>query len=410
MLATLAGCAPTSSNAPAPVAPPAVSPVSPAPAPLAARESTIDKTRCSGARKPSEPDTITLDPSTRAKLARLRTMGAVAVRYEGEGCEAELHVLPSCVAPTQKYVYTAYAATSRKMARDTGELLTTLPLGAPALAGWVGNDRAVRADSVLAGQFALAPDAMPRAQDLQGADCARATHVVAAVYVGAFAMVAGDTGVLERRATVLDLGSSAPELQVLAAEGSAEACKASADGKPDARCAVPLKVALVPIDGPAAVTVAAACPAGSVRRGDRCVVQEIVTEVDCPVGTRWSVDRCVPKVVETTCPQGQRFEASRGCVADKPVKVAARPVTPPPAPVEPARPAVQNEVGYLSFDTYPWTRVTVDGEYLGSTPLVRAALPPGAHEITIENSAENLRHKTSVTIKSGETLSKRLAF
>jgi hypothetical protein len=412
-VSALAGCAPgplaaapseaSALHAPAPVVP---DPRASAPAvPAPPREASIDKSRCSGVRKPSEPDTVTLDPSARAKLNRLRTMGAVAVRYEGEGCDAELHVLPSCIAPSQKYTYSAYAATSRKMARDTSELLRTLPLGAQSLAGWVSGDRAVRADFVLAGQYALAPDAVPRPQDLLGPDCARATHVVAAVYVGAFAMVAGDTALLERRATVLDLGSTAPELQTLAAEGSAEACRASGDGKPSDRCGVPLKIALIPLEGSAPSVLASTCPPGSVRRGDRCVVQEIVTEVDCPAGTKWSVDRCMPRVVETMCAQGQRFDAGRGCVSDKVVKVA-RSVAPQPAVAEPVR----REVGYLSVDTYPWTRVTVDGEYLGNTPLVRAALPPGSHEVTFENTAEQLRQTTTITTRSGETVSKRLAF
>ncbi len=392
--------APTPAATPAPSA--AVQPA------VAAHDPTVSRARCSSVRKPSEPDTFTLDPSTRAKLTRLRAIGAVAVRYEGEGCDAELHVLPSCVAPAQKYAFTAYPATARKIARDDAELAATMPLGAATLSGWVNGTRGVRTDYVLSGQYALPPDAVPRPQDLLGPDCARATHVVAAVYVGAFATVAGDTNILEHRATVLDLGSTAPELQLLAAEGSPDACKASqADGKPDPRCSVPLRVALVPLESAPPTTLAAGCPTGTVRRGERCVVQEIVTEVDCPAGTKWSGDRCTPRV-DTTCTAGLHFESGRGCVPDvaktahKAPPVQAVPVLAPP-------PAAQ-ETGYFSIDTYPYTKVSLDGRLLGVTPLVHAAIPPGTHTITLENTSEGVLRTTVVTVKPGETVTRRLAF
>lgn len=369
---------------------------------------TLDQARCSATRKPSAPDTVTLDPSARAELDRLRALGAVAVRYEGEGCDAEIQVLSSCIAPAQKYAFSAYPATARKVARDPSELLATMPLGAPSLVGWVGENRAVRTDFVLAGQYALAPDAVPRVQDLRGPDCARATHVVSAVYVGAFSMVAGETAILERRATVMDLGSTAPELQVLAAEGNAEACRAAEPGKPHARCAVPLRLSLVPLVEAAPVASAAAtCPAGSVRKGERCVMKEIVTEVDCPAGTKWQVDRCAPRV-DTTCAAGMRFEAGRGCIPESPKKAAPPPMlavasVPPPA-------ARVEEVGYVSFDTYPYTRVSIDGRDVGVTPIVQAAVPAGTHTITFENPQESILRTTTVTVKAGENVSRRLAF
>ncbi|MBX3203258.1 MAG: PEGA domain-containing protein, partial [Labilithrix sp.] len=57
-----------------------------------------------------------------------------------------------------------------------------------------------------------------------------------------------------------------------------------------------------------------------------------------------------------------------------------------------------------------WTRVTVNGKAVGSTPLVRLSLGPGTHTIVMENPGEGIRESTTVTIKSGETTSKRLAF
>ncbi|HEU4409302.1 MAG TPA: protein kinase [Polyangiaceae bacterium] len=66
--------------------------------------------------------------------------------------------------------------------------------------------------------------------------------------------------------------------------------------------------------------------------------------------------------------------------------------------------------GFLTLDTYPWTRVSENGHVLGTTPLVRVPLAPGVHTLTLENAAENIKKTTTVTIKSGEDSSRRLAF
>ncbi|MDF2696438.1 MAG: serine/threonine protein kinase, partial [Labilithrix sp.] len=88
-------------------------------------------------------------------------------------------------------------------------------------------------------------------------------------------------------------------------------------------------------------------------------------------------------------------------------------VVPKPNPVEPAPAPSAGPVeapGFFTLDTYPWTKVTVDGKAVGATPIVRVSLPPGAHSVLMENPAEGIRETATVTIKSGETTSKRLAF
>jgi hypothetical protein len=47
---------------------------------------------------------------------------------------------------------------------------------------------------------------------------------------------------------------------------------------------------------------------------------------------------------------------------------------------------------------------------IGTTPLVRVPLAPGVHTLTLENAGENVKKSTTVTIKSGENVSRRLAF
>ena len=73
-------------------------------------------------------------------------------------------------------------------------------------------------------------------------------------------------------------------------------------------------------------------------------------------------------------------------------------------------PAEAAEKGFLTIDTYPWTRVTVNGRTLGTTPLVRAPMAAGAYTVVLENPDEKISERVSVTIKPGETVAKRLAF
>ena len=80
-----------------------------------------------------------------------------------------------------------------------------------------------------------------------------------------------------------------------------------------------------------------------------------------------------------------------------------------PAP-QPAATAPEAEQGFLTLDTYPWTRVSLNGRVLGNTPLVRVALPAGTHVLTLENAQDNVKQTTTVVIKPNETVSKRLAF
>jgi serine/threonine-protein kinase len=102
------------------------------------------------------------------------------------------------------------------------------------------------------------------------------------------------------------------------------------------------------------------------------------------------------------------------------VVYAGRPTTPaapakePSAaqqgPAEPAMVEPEKGSGFLTIDTYPWTHVTMGGRLLGDTPLVHVAVPAGVHTISLDNPDENVHQTTVVTVKAGETISRRLAF
>jgi serine/threonine protein kinase len=80
----------------------------------------------------------------------------------------------------------------------------------------------------------------------------------------------------------------------------------------------------------------------------------------------------------------------------------ARPTaTPLPAP-GPAEP------GFLTLETEPWTKVSVDGEPLGSTPLFKKRLPAGKHQLVLVNEGANVNEKRVVTISPNETTKLKL--
>ena len=71
-------------------------------------------------------------------------------------------------------------------------------------------------------------------------------------------------------------------------------------------------------------------------------------------------------------------------------------------------PSVDGARAYLTLDTIPWTRVSEGGRVLGTTPLVREAMTAGSHKLTLENAEEGVKHTYTVTLKSGEAISRRL--
>ena len=97
-----------------------------------------------------------------------------------------------------------------------------------------------------------------------------------------------------------------------------------------------------------------------------------------------------------------------------PRQAPARQPSPAPTPTPETRAPDPDEgkgkIGYLTIDTYPWTRVSTGGKVLGDTPLVRVPLAAGTHTLVLENTTEKVKQTTVVTIKPGETVSRRLAF
>jgi outer membrane protein OmpA-like peptidoglycan-associated protein len=210
-------------------------------------------TSCSAVRPQTEPDLMAWDPQSRGLLSVLHRREVVVVRYAANGCNVELELLSNCHAKGA-YEFAPYASRSFKLAHNENELFAQLPIGALDIAANLSGDRAIRTDFMFVGIDSLPDDATFRSTDLAGIDCPRATHVVNRVYLGGFAMAAGESRTLDATSTFLGTqagAKSAASIRQLDSEGNVEDCEtAQRDGKPNGGCQTPLRIGLLPIERP----------------------------------------------------------------------------------------------------------------------------------------------------------------
>jgi hypothetical protein len=250
------------------------------------RTTPPDTSMCAEARLPTEPDLMAWDSASRANLASMHEEGVIAVRYHLDGCEPKLTVLPNCIGPRDPlYKYKPYSATDKKIAHTTQELFAELPLGAASLRAKLGRDRAVRADYALVGLLTLPPASSWRRDDLKGTGCEEATHVVARIYLGGFALASGNATEIEAAASFFAIGNAGAahksqriEVQT---EGEEDACvKARTSGEGQRMCNVPLRIGLIPLEGVVAEEDAlATAPKLDLERGNK----EVTIFTDDPV-------------------------------------------------------------------------------------------------------------------------------
>ena len=79
-----------------------------------------------------------------------------------------------------------------------------------------------------------------------------------------------------------------------------------------------------------------------------------------------------------------------------------------PRATAPAATTPEIASGFLTFDTYPWSRVSEAGRALGTTPLLHLTMSAGVHTLSLENAEQGIHRTYSVMIKPGETFSMRL--
>jgi eukaryotic-like serine/threonine-protein kinase len=119
----------------------------------------------------------------------------------------------------------------------------------------------------------------------------------------------------------------------------------------------------------------------------------------------------VAAVASGPAPTGKATAAGTFAGRWPPPKTGGGPVVAPSVPASAsAAPtaAAGGTMGTLSFNTFPWTRVSEGGRALGTTPLYRVPLSPGPHTLTLDNPDEGIHSSYTVTIKAGELVSRSI--
>ncbi len=111
-----------------------------------------------------------------------------------------------------------------------------------------------------------------------------------------------------------------------------------------------------------------------------------------------------------TRPPGQDTPAVEPVIGTGPTPRQPRvePVVPDEPPPTPPPSEDTGDTGFLSLDTVPWSRVSMGGRTLGTTPLLRVRLPAGTHLLTLHNPEAGITTTYRVTIRAGESTARRL--
>ena len=122
----------------------------------------------------------------------------------------------------------------------------------------------------------------------------------------------------------------------------------------------------------------------------------------------------------TAAPAPPPSATAAPATAAAPAAPVASATAAPSAPASPSNPPTKGHArgpvaaapagatAFLTFDTYPWTRVTEGSTALGTTPLVQLPMSAGAHTLTLDNPEQGIHQTYAVTLKPGETMTKRL--
>ncbi len=58
--------------------------------------------------------------------------------------------------------------------------------------------------------------------------------------------------------------------------------------------------------------------------------------------------------------------------------------------------------GLLTINSLPWSRVKIDGTYMGNTPLIKLQVTAGKHRVELRGSNRKARKAFWVTIRRGQ--------
>lgn len=213
----------------------------------AAPDSTLDRDPvCKGTKVRTDPFVVEWPSASRARLESLRRSGPILVRMDG--CNIE--PVTGC-SVNGGYRYSPITKKSESVAiRSADELHGSVPLGAASLEGKLASAGQLTVSMTLVGRFESEKTTF-RNDELAG-PCARATHVVSALTIGAFRFFAGAEGEVSGGAAALGAsagGKSSTSHELLAEDGQQDACAASKadDRDPPAQCGAVVRIELLPV-------------------------------------------------------------------------------------------------------------------------------------------------------------------
>src|SRR4051812_47729136 len=194
---------------------------------------TDSEAKCSVRKSQSEPLIVEWPNAARGRLESTTRRGLIAIKYEG----CELTQLPACTVKASVGGYAYWPITrkqSKVVIKDTDDLYASMPVGAVKLEGKLKTAGELDVNMTIIGRYEAPTHSIYRG-DLEGTDCAKATHVIAALTVGSFTFSAGadaEVGAAAGVGTIGAGGKSTAKRETLQSDGEEAACaRASASDK-----------------------------------------------------------------------------------------------------------------------------------------------------------------------------------
>jgi hypothetical protein len=249
--------------------------------------------------------------SEKANLEALLRGGAVAVEFTG----CAMRLLPQC-RPGGRYTVdrTTLASDSIDI-KSNDELLAKLPLGAVSLEGELKRNGRLVVKTWVSGQArleGLSPEQVPATPE-----CARATHLLGGLSVGAFSLLTGGEASGSASASIAKLGEaggkSSRSAELIRSAGDPDSCGKGSEYEPHFNCRSPIQAFLWRIpgrghaEGPAGTIKVDLISSNASARWDVYYDDEVVCTTPC---SRW-LDPARPLLFRT------RDEGYYGRGADK---------------------------------------------------------------------------------------------
>jgi hypothetical protein len=205
---------------------------------------TAQLSKCRVAASQQQPLVTEWPASYKARLEAKLLEGAVAVEYLG----CELRIVDRCRVQGKYAWRKTTLSTDTTEIRNEDDLYAKLPLGAVLLSGELKTAGTLSVRTTVAGQMRLVGKA--ETDVTIGAECARATHLVLALSIGAFELVAGGTvsGRTDADVGPIDFGGGLRQsVRTVRSAGDPKRCSDASERAPSPECSSPIQIFLSPI-------------------------------------------------------------------------------------------------------------------------------------------------------------------